>query len=35
MPFIARHGETRRATIRLIYPESFEWAKLDASKRED
>ena len=35
MPFIARHGETCRATIRIIYPESPEWAKLDASKKED
>lgn len=35
MPFIARHAESCHATIRIIYPESPEWAKLDESKRED
>ena len=35
MPFIARHGETCRASIRMIYPDSPEWERLHQDKRED
>jgi hypothetical protein len=35
MSFMSQHGKTCRADIRIIYPDSPEWKRLDRDKRED